>query len=265
MHLRMYHISTAVVGYFKTTFYASAGFAECLFIVIIVDCQLNYYSLTIDVGQNFNIADVFSMTLNVYIASITANTEVRKHVQKVLMVLDGLGVPFKAIDITLRGNEQYRDFMRQNALNERCDGVPLPPQFFNYMDFEQAVEDNQLPEFLRLIPSSEEDEDDDEEEDEEDEEKGTSEDEISEKYDDYDQEGEDEQGGDEESLIDEEMENDSEDMSSGLGSSSKDEDSEKDPESSKNEDEHENEDEVDLEDEEVELEDESFEDEDEIE
>lgn len=101
------------------------------------------------------------MTLNVYIASITANTEVRKQVQKVLMVLDGLGVPFKAIDITLRGNEQYRDFMRQNALNERCDGVPLPPQFFaddeylgNYMDFEEAVEDNQLPEFLRLIPSS---------------------------------------------------------------------------------------------------------------
>ncbi|OZC12577.1 SH3-binding, glutamic acid-rich protein [Onchocerca flexuosa] len=101
------------------------------------------------------------MTLNVYIASITANTEVRKQVQKVLMVLDGLGVPFKAIDITLRGNEQHRDFMREKALNERCEGVPLPPQFFiddeylgNYMDFEEAVEENQLPEFLRLIPSS---------------------------------------------------------------------------------------------------------------
>lgn len=56
--------------------------------------------------------------------------QVRKQVQKVLMILDGLGVPFKAIDITLRGNEQHRDFMRQNAQNERCDGVPLPPQFF---------------------------------------------------------------------------------------------------------------------------------------
>lgn len=101
------------------------------------------------------------MTLNVYIASITANTEVRKQVQKVLMVLDGLGVPFKAIDITLRGNEKHRDFMRENAVNDRCDGVPLPPQFFvdgeylgNYLDFEEAVEENQLPEFLRLIPSS---------------------------------------------------------------------------------------------------------------
>ncbi|VDN08145.1 unnamed protein product [Thelazia callipaeda] len=87
--------------------------------------------------------------------------KVRKQVQKVLMVLDGLGVPFKAIDITIRGNERHRDFMRQNAVNERHDGIPLPPQFFvdekylgNYIDFEEAVEDNQLPEFLQLVPSS---------------------------------------------------------------------------------------------------------------
>ncbi|VDN53279.1 unnamed protein product [Dracunculus medinensis] len=99
------------------------------------------------------------MTLTVYIASITGNTEIRKQVQRTLMILDGLGVPFKTIDITLRGNEEHRKFMRENANNERCDGVPLPPQFFlddkylgNYLDFEEAVEDNLLPEFLQLVP-----------------------------------------------------------------------------------------------------------------
>ncbi|VIO96139.1 Uncharacterized protein BM_BM7229 [Brugia malayi] len=219
------------------------------------------------------------MTLNVYIASITANTEVRKQVQKVLMVLDGLGVPFKAIDITLRGNEQYRDFMRQNALNERCDGVPLPPQFFaddeylgNYMDFEEAVEDNQLPEFLRLIPSSAEDVDDDEGEDEEDEEEGTSEGEMSEKYDaNNDEDEEDEQEGDEEGQVDEQSENDKGDVSSGLGSSSNEDDPQKVSRNDKTigsnvEDEVNNEEETEEDkDDEVELEDEDFEDEDQVE
>uniref|UniRef100_A0AAF5Q0F2 Glutaredoxin domain-containing protein n=1 Tax=Wuchereria bancrofti TaxID=6293 RepID=A0AAF5Q0F2_WUCBA len=226
------------------------------------------------------------MTLNVYIASITANTEVRKQVQKVLMVLDGLGVPFKAIDITLRGNEQYRDFMRQNALNERCDGVPLPPQFFvddeylgNYMDFEEAVEDNHLPEFLRLIPSSAEDEDDDEGEDEEDEEEGTSEGEMSEKYDaSYDEDEEDQQEGDEEGQVDEQSEDDNGDVSSGLGSSSNEDDPKKiskndkvvgsnieDKVNNEEETEGDKDDEVELDDNEAELEDEDFEDEDQVE
>lgn len=47
------------------------------------------------------------------------------------MVLDGMGVPFKAIDITLRGNEKEREFMRENAVNDRAEGVPMPPQFFS--------------------------------------------------------------------------------------------------------------------------------------
>ncbi|VDN90474.1 unnamed protein product [Brugia pahangi] len=203
--------------------------------------------------------------------------QVRKQVQKVLMVLDGLGVPFKAIDITLRGNEQYRDFMRQNALNERCDGIPLPPQFFaddeylgNYMDFEEAVEDNQLPEFLRLIPSSAEDVDDDEGEDEEDEEEGTSEGEMSEKYDANNDEEEDEQEGDEEGQVDEQSENDKGDVSSGLGSSSNEDDPQKVSRNDKTigsnvEDEVNNEEETEDKDDEVELEDEDFEDEDQVE
>lgn len=43
------------------------------------------------------------------------------------MVLGGMGVPFKEIDITIRGNEDHRDFMREKA-QVRCNGVALPPQ-----------------------------------------------------------------------------------------------------------------------------------------
>ncbi|WKX91951.1 hypothetical protein Q1695_010190 [Nippostrongylus brasiliensis] len=97
--------------------------------------------------------------LKVFIASITANPEVRKRVQRVLMVLDGLSIPFDAIDITKPGNEEHRMFMRERAVKEDAKGNPLPPQFFyndeylgNFVDFEEAVEDDRIAEFLRLIP-----------------------------------------------------------------------------------------------------------------
>lgn len=161
------------------------------------------------------------MPLNVYIATITGNTEIRKQVQKTLMILDGLRVPFNAIDITLRGNEQHRTFMRENAINERCSGVPLPPQFFdgekylgNYIDFEEAVEDNTLPQFLRLVPDNKagssvkkengkegEKADNDNQEDEEDDyegEEGESESETQEETDEAESEGGDEDFDDEE-------------------------------------------------------------------
>uniref|UniRef100_A0A914DTR5 Uncharacterized protein n=1 Tax=Acrobeloides nanus TaxID=290746 RepID=A0A914DTR5_9BILA len=96
--------------------------------------------------------------LRVYIASITGNTEVRKHIQRTLMILDGLGVPFKAIDITVRGNEEEKEYMREHSKKEGA-GI-LPPQFFhnndylgNFSDFDEAVETNTLEEFLRLIPT----------------------------------------------------------------------------------------------------------------
>lgn len=116
------------------------------------------------------------------------------------MVLDGMGVPFQQVDITVRGNEMERDFMREKAINPRNGtDVPLPPQIFykfeylgvsfgnyfilkaclcsiyykikiifnnlsfqNYHDFEEAVENNRLEEFLRLLPPEEEDVADDE-------------------------------------------------------------------------------------------------------
>uniref|UniRef100_A0A7I4XX96 SH3-binding domain containing protein n=1 Tax=Haemonchus contortus TaxID=6289 RepID=A0A7I4XX96_HAECO len=97
--------------------------------------------------------------LKVFIASITANPEVRKRVQRVLMILDGLGIPFDTVDITKPGNEVQRMFMREHAMREDVKGNPLPPQFFyneeylgNFVDFEEAVEDDRIHEFLRLAP-----------------------------------------------------------------------------------------------------------------
>lgn len=47
------------------------------------------------------------------------------------MILDGLGVPFRYIDISIRGKENERDFMRKNAVKkERENLAPQPPQFF---------------------------------------------------------------------------------------------------------------------------------------
>lgn len=47
------------------------------------------------------------------------------------MILDGMGVPFQSIDITVRGNEPDRDFMREKAINPRNNSdIPLPPQIF---------------------------------------------------------------------------------------------------------------------------------------
>ncbi|RCN38811.1 SH3-binding, glutamic acid-rich protein [Ancylostoma caninum] len=46
------------------------------------------------------------------------------------MILDGLSIPFDAIDITKPGNEEQRMFMREHAIKEDVKGTPLPPQFF---------------------------------------------------------------------------------------------------------------------------------------
>nr|CAD2179104.1 unnamed protein product [Meloidogyne enterolobii] len=113
--------------------------------------------------------------IKVYISTVTGNAEIRQQIRQILMVLDGMGVPFQQVDITVRGNEMERDFMREKAINPRNGtDVPLPPQIFykfeylgNYHDFEEAVENNRLEEFLRLLPPEEEDVADDEEEDEE--------------------------------------------------------------------------------------------------
>ncbi|GMT28584.1 hypothetical protein PFISCL1PPCAC_19881, partial [Pristionchus fissidentatus] len=96
-------------------------------------------------------------SIKLYVTSITANTEVRKQVQRAVMILEGLRIPFLAIDITKPGMEEERAFMKEKAVNIRNNGPPLPPQFFidnnyvgNYLDFEESVEEDKLEEFLQL-------------------------------------------------------------------------------------------------------------------
>ncbi|KAF8365952.1 hypothetical protein PRIPAC_83781 [Pristionchus pacificus] len=97
--------------------------------------------------------------IKVYITTITANTEIRKQVQRALMILEGLRIPFKAIDITKPGMEEERAFMKEKAHNRRCSKTVLPPQFFvdddyvgDYFDFEESVEEDKLEQFLKLTP-----------------------------------------------------------------------------------------------------------------
>ncbi|KAK0426331.1 hypothetical protein QR680_009650 [Steinernema hermaphroditum] len=149
--------------------------------------------------------------LKVYIASIVGNTEIRKQVQRTLFILQSLNVPFEQIDIAR--NQEERAFMQEHAINKRHKGVPLPPQFFhndnyigNFDDFEEAVEDNVLPEFLRLISSTvsrketSEEPEDEEEDEEEAEEEGEELDEA-EEVEEGEEEDEEEEGEDKEDTV----------------------------------------------------------------
>uniref|UniRef100_A0A0N5BUL4 Glutaredoxin domain-containing protein n=1 Tax=Strongyloides papillosus TaxID=174720 RepID=A0A0N5BUL4_STREA len=95
--------------------------------------------------------------LKVYVSSITANTEIRKHIQRSLMVLESLGVPHKVIDICIRSNEAELEFFKQHIRSDKVSGPQKPPQFFikgqyigNYYDFHEAIEGNYLEDFLQL-------------------------------------------------------------------------------------------------------------------
>ncbi|CAB3407697.1 unnamed protein product [Caenorhabditis bovis] len=96
--------------------------------------------------------------LKVYVASATANPETKYRVQRTLMILDGLGIPFDSIDITKPEKAEERKFMRENATKS---GPILPPQFFyndeylgDYEDFDTAVETDTIVDFLRLLPET---------------------------------------------------------------------------------------------------------------
>jgi len=76
------------------------------------------------------------------------------------MILDGMGIEYEAIDITLPGKENEREFMRNHSKQSEGHSVPLPPQIFyndeyigDYFDFDNAVEDNSLVQFLKLEPN----------------------------------------------------------------------------------------------------------------
>ncbi|CCO25587.1 Glutaredoxin domain-containing protein [Caenorhabditis elegans] len=99
--------------------------------------------------------------LKVYVASATANPETKYRVQRTLMILDGLGIPFDSIDITKPEHAEQRRFMRENASKKGPNGAVLPPQFFyedeylgDYEDFDTSVEADTITEFLRLLPDA---------------------------------------------------------------------------------------------------------------
>lgn len=56
--------------------------------------------------------------------------QIRKRVQRTLMLLDALGIPFESIDITKPEKIDDRNFMKENAKKEGSTKPPLPPQFF---------------------------------------------------------------------------------------------------------------------------------------
>ncbi|KJH46610.1 SH3-binding, glutamic acid-rich protein [Dictyocaulus viviparus] len=85
---------------------------------------------------------------------------IRKRVQRTLMILDSMSIPFDIIDITKPGNEEQRQFMREHAVKGDSKEIPLPPQFFyndeylgNFVDFEEALEDDRIADFFRLLPN----------------------------------------------------------------------------------------------------------------
>ncbi|XP_072018198.1 SH3 domain-binding glutamic acid-rich-like protein 3 [Amphiura filiformis] len=91
------------------------------------------------------------MGVILYFTSVSSNLEVKKHQQKILLVLDGKKIPYQTIDIAL--SEDSKGKMREVAGNDKA----LPPQFANndtycgdIAAFEEAVENETVEEFLKL-------------------------------------------------------------------------------------------------------------------
>lgn len=99
------------------------------------------------------------MVVKVYVSGISGNKEVKKHQQRVLMILDSKNIEYVVVDITEPGKENEKEFMQQNGKANNAK-YPLPPQLFNeddycggYEDFDLANEIDNLETFLKL-PSS---------------------------------------------------------------------------------------------------------------
>ncbi|GLG93435.1 SH3 domain-binding glutamic acid-rich protein homolog [Gryllus bimaculatus] len=99
------------------------------------------------------------MVVKVYISGISGNKEVKKHQQRVMMILDSKNIEYVVVDITEPGKESDKEFMQKNS-NAKDSKYPLPPQMFNeeeycgdYEDFDLANEVDDLERFLKLSPS----------------------------------------------------------------------------------------------------------------
>lgn len=100
-----------------------------------------------------------TMVVKVYISGISGNKEVKKHQQRVLMILDSKNIEYVVVDITEPGKENEKEFMQQNSKAKEAK-YPLPPQIFNeddycgdYEEFDLANEIDELDKFLKLSTS----------------------------------------------------------------------------------------------------------------
>ncbi|XP_071772293.1 SH3 domain-binding glutamic acid-rich-like protein 3 [Centroberyx gerrardi] len=91
------------------------------------------------------------MSLIVFYSSVGGSLEMKKHQQKIFLILDSKKIPYKAVDIAQSGED--KEEMRRKAGNPKA----LPPQICNgdtycgdYDAFENAVEMEKLETFLKL-------------------------------------------------------------------------------------------------------------------
>ncbi|XP_051264015.1 SH3 domain-binding glutamic acid-rich-like protein 3 [Dicentrarchus labrax] len=89
--------------------------------------------------------------LQVFYTSVSSSLEIKKHQEKIFLILDGKKIQYKPVDISQ--NSEDKDLMRKIAGNPTA----LPPQICkgnvycgDYAAFENAVEMEQLEAFLKL-------------------------------------------------------------------------------------------------------------------
>lgn len=97
-------------------------------------------------------------TIQLYFSSVTGNSNLKKHQQRIEDVLSSRNVTFDKIDISDSLNEQQKQFMREYARPSSDGKTPLPPQLFadkeylgDYEMFLEALENELLDEFLKLV------------------------------------------------------------------------------------------------------------------
>ena len=104
-----------------------------------------------DTIDNRGIIEEHEAVVTVFINSKTSNMEIKKQQQKIHMVLTGKKIAYQNVDIS--SSTKAKNKMRELA------GAPeaLPPQISNgdqycgdYSDFDNAVENEKLAEFLKL-------------------------------------------------------------------------------------------------------------------
>ncbi|KAG1662892.1 SH3 domain-binding glutamic acid-rich [Nymphon striatum] len=85
--------------------------------------------------------------------------KIKKHQQRVLLILDSKNIKYELVDITQPDQEDAKELMRNKAKALREGQPPITPQIFNddqycgdYDDFDLANEDDQLFQFLKLEP-----------------------------------------------------------------------------------------------------------------